>query len=427
MNKLFFSFFSFIIVLILSSCETGEDSLFNGSDLSESISIDAYITHSLDTASHRLKTDTLHPNDSVIFLVSVYPSKAIHMQNYFWKINGIKRGTEFSFRSAFQNPGKQTAIFHLVDYYGDTITDTLTIWISNPPQLNDSLFIPAKGTQQISTENGISFVWQANDLDTNDPLHHHFHLFNSETSFVDTIVYEPYFNYPYPLPPLHQFFWSVETFDSFNMKASQKIESSFFTKSYSPDKGAVVIPVSSQNSILYPKLKYQITPKSGQTLPPLVLEQKDNYFAKGNALLNDLEKGDYEIQLFHSEYPDFNMSPVSFSIRNNEVTLLDSLTLKDTIPPIVKDLKSDLDSLTIADTLSFIISDGGVPLTKNNIQVYFDSQQFVSWSYSDSLISVVISEEKQNDFFHLLSFKILDNSSNVTKQTFYLSPKAKTE
>ena len=91
MKKLFFSYFIFAFILILVSCNAGENALFDGSEYEGTISIDAHITHSLDTSSLRVKTDTLIPGDSVIFLVSVYPSKAIRLQNYFWKINEKKR------------------------------------------------------------------------------------------------------------------------------------------------------------------------------------------------------------------------------------------------------------------------------------------------------------------------------------------------
>jgi hypothetical protein len=421
MKKLFFICLSLVLTLILISCNGGDDALFTGSEYAETISIDAHITHSLDSSSQRVKSDTLIPRDSVIFLVSVYPSKAIRLQNYFWKINEKKRGAEFSFRSAFENAGKQTVVFHLVDYYGDTLTDTLIIWVSNPPELNDSVFVPANESQHISSEKGISFIWNASDQDSNDPLKHHFRLFNNDSSFVDTIVYEPYFHYPYQLPPLHQIFWSVETFDSFNLKAPQKIESTFYTESFSTEDGAVVIPISAKNNSLYEKLDYIITPKENQPLPLYITEKENIFLNKGILHLSSLKEGAYEIEVFHSEYNDFKMKPLFFSIIKEEVLVLDSITLTDSIPPIISNLNSSSDTIPIQDSLSFSITDGGIPLTKNNIQVYFDSQLFISWSFSNSVISISIPKEKQNDFLHLLSFKITDFSSNVNKKTYYLS------
>ncbi len=422
MKKLFFSYFIFAFILILVSCNAGENALFDGSEYEGTISIDAHITHSLDTSSLRVKTDTLIPGDSVIFLVSVYPSKAIRLQNYFWKINEKKRGAEFSFRSAFEKAGKQTAVFHLVDYYGDTLTDTLIIWVSNPPQLNDSVFIPAKASQHISSEKNVSFVWDASDPDSNDLLKHHFRLYNNDTSFVDTILYEPFFNYPFQLPPLQQFFWSIETFDPFGLKAPQKIESSFFTKSLSPEEGAVIIPISSKNFSLISKLDYIITPKEGQVLPLYLLEKEKPSLDKGLLHLSFLKEGTYEIDLFHSQYPDFKISPVSFSIKKEDVLILDSILLTDSISPFLFNLNSTNDTIDNQDSLYFYVSDGGIPLTKNNIQVYFDSELFQSWTYSDSIVWISIPKEKQNDFWHLLSFKITDFSTNVKKHTFYLSP-----
>ena len=193
------------------------------------------------------------------------------------------------------------------------------------------MFVPANESQHISSEKGISFIWNASDQDSNDPLKHHFRLFNNDSSFVDTIVYEPYFHYPYQLPPLHQIFWSVETFDSFNLKAPQKIESTFFTESFSKDEGAVVIPISAKNNSLYENLDYIITPKENQPLPLYITEKENFFLSKGVLHLRSLKEGAYDIEVFHSEYNDFKMSPLSFSIIKENVLVLDSITLTDSI------------------------------------------------------------------------------------------------
>ena len=138
--------------------------------------------------------------------------------------------------------------------------------------------------------------------------------------------------------------------------------------------------------------------------------------------LSFLKEGTYEIDLFHSQYPDFKISPVSFSIKKEDVLILDSILLTDSISPFLFNLNSTNDTIDNQDSLYFYVSDGGIPLTKNNIQVYFDSELFQSWTYSDSIVWISIPKEKQNDFWHLLSFKITDFSTNVKKHTFYLSP-----
>lgn len=406
--------------LCFLSCDRGENTLYIESEIAVPITIDARVTHSLDTLKARTKCDTLNHGDSVIFLVSVYPSKAIRMQNYFWTINEEKRNSEFSFRTAFEKSGKQLAVFHLIDYYGDTLTDTLVLWVSKPPTLNDSIFIPAKGTQQLAVENGMTFVWNAEDPDPEDFMEFHFRLYDADSIYVDTILTQPYFKYQHKLPSLQQMFWTVEAFDSFKMKAPEVIRSFFFTKSYTKDEGAVIVPVSQKNSILFAKLKHQLIPKEGQLLP--VLTANPDGFSKGSLRLSSLKQGAYQILLFHPDYPDYKMDTVSFFVRKQEVIVLDTLILKDTTAPTLDAIGSTSDTINISDSLYFLITEAGLPLNKNNIQIYLDSKAYYNWALNDSIITVYTPKEKQNGFWHLLSFKIVDESSNGFKRTFYLSP-----
>lgn len=425
MKKNLLGFLIWVAALFFLSCDTGEGALFIKSETTEPITIDARVTQSLDTSKVRTKSDTLHPGDSVIFLVSVYPSKAIRMQNYFWTINEKRRNAEFSFRTAFEKPGKQVAIFHLVDYYGDTLTDTLVLWISNPPTLNDSVFIPAKGSQQIAAENETAFVWNSEEPDPDDFLRFHFRLYDTDSVYVDTNVSSSYFKYPHKLPPLQQVFWSVEAFDSFKMKAPKAIRSFFFTKGYTQDEGAAIVPVSSKNSALFAKLQCQLIAKEGQLLPVSTLSSSP--FSKGSLRLPSLKEGAYQILLSSPDYPDYKADTANFYVQKQKITVLDTLVLKDTTAPVLHFHGLTADTIAISDSLSFLMIEKGLPLNKNNIQVYFDSKAYNSWLLNDSLITVYIPKEKQTSFWHLLSFTIIDMSSNSFKHTFYLSPPESSE
>ena len=73
-----------IIVLTFGACTNSDQYLFNSSTPNESISVKALLTTSFDSSVAKVKSDTIRPGDSLIFLTEVYPSKSIGHKRYFW-------------------------------------------------------------------------------------------------------------------------------------------------------------------------------------------------------------------------------------------------------------------------------------------------------------------------------------------------------
>ena len=148
-----------IIVLTFGACTNSDQYLFDSSTPSESISVKALLTTSFDSSVAKVKSDTIRPGDSLIFLTEVYPSKSIGHKRYFWLLDGAPFANEFSFRNTILDPGVHEVVFVFVDSFGDTLSDTVSVTVATPPVLDDSLFIPACGTQNNEPDSALNFAW----------------------------------------------------------------------------------------------------------------------------------------------------------------------------------------------------------------------------------------------------------------------------
>jgi hypothetical protein len=408
----------YFLFLFLWACDSRNEALFTLPEDTENIQIEARITRSLNEidAPYR-KSDTITPFDTVLLMVHVQPSKAIRIKNYYWTLDTKKKANEFSVKTNFSKSGKHLAIFHLIDFYGDTLKDTLSIWVSKPPVLDTLHYTPAKASKSISDKKGVSFVWSAKDEDPQDHLKHRFRLYTKDTVLVDSMLYTHYFEYQNPLPSLEPIFWMVETFDSFHMKSKNTLQSYFTTQSLSK-LGAVFIPFSKNNMDVFSELSVNLIALEGQKLPRLNSPSKTYFYQ------NDLEKGAYSIAIHNSEYPDYKSDTIYFNIKQEELQFLDTLSLNDTSPPQIHSMQKSNDTLNNDDSLFFKLTENGFPLNKNNIKVFFDSKVYHQWHfYNDSLLYVLVPPEQQKFFWHILSFIIEDHSKNKLNKSFYLSPK----
>ena len=130
--------FAFVLATALAShfsaCSNGEDYLYD-EEQSTFIEVSAEMAYTFDSNSVRMKSDTLTPADTLIFIANILPSKSIKIKRYLWTIDGEAFSYDFSFRKNIEKPGLHKVAFYLETYLGDTLSDTLTLQVSNLPIL----------------------------------------------------------------------------------------------------------------------------------------------------------------------------------------------------------------------------------------------------------------------------------------------------
>ncbi|MCF0220666.1 MAG: hypothetical protein HUK19_00080 [Fibrobacter sp.] len=410
-------------IAALCSCSQFDDVVFN-EGTPQQLAIQAYFSKNLDSNTVGIKSDTIHPGDSIILLTSVYPSKAIRSKEYYWTMDGNFYCFEYNCKRAEYKPGHHQFNFIFVDYFGDTLKDSLDLYIGSVPLLDKRNFIPANNTQYFAPSDFINFAWNVYDPDSMWDMSHHFVLkeapgyYGNPKVLVDTILHEASFTYLKGFDNLGMYQWSVSVQNELRQKAQDTIRSTFSTRGIRNE--AALFGFINHSS-------------SEQTLPfHLWLTNSDGYMVyddtvfstKGSAfVVKPLNPGKYTLYAMAQDYTDFGVDTTKFEIKANQVLTLDTIEMKDTTPPRITAIGSyDGESLDYSDTLKFVIKDFGGKVLEKRIKVALDADNISSFHFSNDTLFVSISELKNSWATRIVSITAYDYSSNKAKKSFKVLP-----
>ena len=398
-----------------TACDGLDDNgLFDEAN-ADTVSVQAYLTHSLDSSGMRFKADTLLPTDSIILIATISPSKSIRMQDYFWQMDSKTIGYDFSFKTHIQEPGHHTLRFVILDRFGDTLSDTLSIWVSRPPVLNDSEFIPADSTQNIDISSGASFAWAASDSDAGAHLSYHFLLEDADTTYADTLLDVPYFHYSGQLPNLQKMEWEVSAADEFGFLAKDTLRANFYTAGIGKES-AIFASVSSGADSVRKELRATISNESGKSI-----FTDEEFGNSGDFRAAPLSAGKYKLYLYNPRYPDYRLDTIAVTLAAGESRDLGKLSLTDTIAPVISAVNTSSDSLASADTLKFSVTDGGGTISNSLCRIYLNGSIYSSWTISNDTLRVAVPSTLSIEW-QPLRIQVYDNARNFTKHTYYIEP-----
>lgn len=412
------------IALLFAACTNSDDFLYDESEATF-IEVSAEMAYSFDSLSERSKIDTLRPGDSLIFIANILPSKSIKIKRYLWTLDGDAFSYDFSFRSAIWDAGEHKVVFLLETFFGDTLSDTLTIHVSNPPVLLDSAFIPAKGTQGIPTTGGISFAWNAYDPDSIAQLYYHFTI----DGVVDTLLSEPNFTYWGRLEPLSHYNWHVQAINEFGFASNNTIESNFFT-SGGPNESGITgfIELATHNGFTNAfafNAKVSILDTAGNEIYSDVV--KGNTQSSLPFVISPLSAGNYKVAVAIPTYPDFSTDTLDITLSANEVQETNTITLHDTIPPQIAFIGSTFadrvsDTIPYADTLRFLITDFGSPQSQKTVAAYLESTLLNEKAGAGDTFTVVLPPNTKTWNYRYIDIVATDASKNKTIRSFTVEP-----
>lgn len=407
-----------VLVLALFACTNSDEYLFNDQAPQE-IAISAVITKSFDSDAKKVKADTIQPGDSLIFLTSVSPSKSIRNKQYYWTIDGGNFASEYSFQKSINDPGIHKVAFVFVDFFGDTLSDTLTITVATPPMMDTEHFIPATGTQNLAPDSAIHFAWNSYDPDSLWDLSFRFTLQDSDKdTIVDTLLHQTYFKYRKKLSSLKKYTWTVKAYNEFNQKSNETLTASFYTKGRKGD-GAVSGTLRTNSSHKEQDFNIILLDSLQVPLDTLLLSGKPN----ADFNIQPLVKGKYSLAASIENASDFKVDTIRFILEANQVTQLDTITLVDDIPPRIQSM-SENDTLDISDTLRFIVFDQGGPLSTSKINISYENKNLQDFALSKDTLYVPFNKEAsaQNWTTKFITVSVTDPSLNTAKHIFYLRP-----
>ena len=453
------SFFSVIFAIaalsMLTSCSDSDQYLYDEED-SVALQIHAEMAITYEIDSLRVRADTITSKDTLIFIGEITPSRQAHYREYYWTLDGEDFSNDMNFRKPVTKAGYHEVCFVVTDYFGDTLRDTLRLWVTNPPIIEPQGFIPAKGSQGLSPKEGIHFAWHGYDPDSISKVYYQFKiqepkglsytydlnrkLYTSSTSVLDTLIETPYFTYwdnpgfYHRLENLKFYTWEVRAVNEFGLESDTLIRGNFFTKG-NRSEGGVQTFIRFSNESLYDsysrngKIHLDIL----DSLSNLVAEREIG-LDTNQLVVSPLKPGKYRIIASLPKLKDFNPDTVNAEVFPGEVAIADTLRLLDTIPPSNKYLASngqlqDIDTLDFKDTLRFYFDEHGGNFYHNffwNGQELRGSNYFRENFFNEDrtadTVFLMLPKSYKSWTYQLLSVNAYDYSGNLNSKTYVIRP-----
>ncbi len=405
----------------------------------------------------RVRADTVTSKDSVIFIGEIMPSRQAHYREYFWTLDGKEFSNDMNFRKPVTKAGYHEVCFVVLDYYGDTLRDTLRLWVSNPPIIETQGFIPAIGSQGLSPKEGITFAWHGYDPDSISKVYYkleiqeprglaytydlHKKLYTASNDILDTLLDEPFFTYwdnpgsYHRLENLKFYTWSVRAVNEFGQESDSLIQGEFFTKGHR-NEGGVQTFIRFSNESLYDRYYFSYLGKIHldilDSLSNPVVEHEVG-LDTNQAVISPLEPGKYRIIASLPKLTDFVPDTADVTVLPGEIVIADTLFLKDTVPPSNKHLspeglQQDIDTLDFKDTLRFYFEDHGGDLRQ---EVLWNGQELRGYDYRNTLYSddhtsdtilITLPRSYKSWTYQLLTLKAFDYSGNTNFKTYVIRP-----
>lgn len=406
-----------ILATIFIACS--EDSVsFDTKDV-ETVSVAAYLIRTDDSTRTRIKSDTLLPTDSVVLIASIEPSRSIRMTDFFWQIDSGRSISEFSVRTAFEDPGKHFAKFILLDRFADTLRDSVTVWVTPQPVLDTEKIIPKNNSQGIRPDQPLYFVWEPSQANPDANVQYAFSLRCGTELFADTVLSRSEFTFAGTLPELEMCSWEVQASDQFGRKSATEIFARFFTTSLdSSENGAAFFSLDLTDTRLADSLKAALFDSSGNLLFDTLFDISTELF---DIAFRKLPQASYRAFFQSARFPDFQSDTISFRVAANRTTFLESFPLRDFIAPEIQDSNSP-DSISRQDTLLFQINESGLPLEKANLKVVLNGLAFKDWEFSSDSLQIFLHNAGQTFSWSPLTISVTDKSGNSSSRNFFISP-----
>ena len=132
-----------------------------------------------------LKDTTIALKDTVFLIGNILPERGTHIQKYFWKDPNNNIFKEFQIKFKPTKPGNFVYHFTIVDFHGDSLSDSVQINVSTPPVLDSIHWLPENNSSRLSPDS-VFFSWNASDKD-NDNLFYIFEIFENNKKIIDTL------------------------------------------------------------------------------------------------------------------------------------------------------------------------------------------------------------------------------------------------
>ena len=275
---------------------------------SEEIAISAFI---LGQDSTQIKDTTITLNDSILLIGNIFPERKNHIQKFFWKTPENAFYKEFQIQVKPNFPGDFTYHFFVIDFHGDSLSDSIQIHVSTPPVLDSNSFLPENNSSRLPPDSLI-FSWLASD-DDKDELFYQFKLFQDENLIIDTSLNETFFKLPFDLQALESYRWELSVFDSKGIQGNTLI--STFSTGTKSNKARFRGEISIFPDTLLSQIILTLESKDSSQ----ILSLQNGFFDS-----KEIPPGDYKLSAKLPSYADYKTESISVTLKKGD--FLDKLS-----------------------------------------------------------------------------------------------------
>ena len=450
MNKLFFVFALVGLFLLLAGCR--EDALISRTDI-QFLQQGILVTTNSDEDFYIRQTellDTLYINqgEAVTFTASyalngnsISSDSAISLYNsHYWEIDGQTFNSN-SFEYTFDSTGYRLGILSTVDFTGDTLKDTIHIFVGTPLSIT-LVTPPLNASVEPLSDDYIELNWDISGIDpwekstcavyaavaegvSLSPSTHWLDILDSVSTLSEgdckngmrlkgPLISEEWLemnNLDLKDTTLIVY-WGVKAtaYTDFGFKEQAKDASSFNTKF--TNKNVSVLQVKPSYEYLTPGTKIStrivLINARGDTL-------KTVYYEKTNESINInvQPQSGLRIYAYETKQTDYIASPIVIDVpERSMLRLADSIVFTDKIPPKASPLKN---AFALTDSIRFYFMDNGAginPTQKKFVIADFDTVNVV---YESSILSFANPCRKECQ----IKVPIPDNARNRNAEMFW--------
>ena len=300
-----------------------------------------------------------------------------YIQNFLWTIDG-KGYISSAVSQTFPDSGIFDIILRTVDFFSDTLKDTLTLFVNSPIEVFPVFPENGFSANPLDTQ-GVTFQIQTTGINSWQEAECTLYLSSDRASVwnfpIDTLPCNGSYRIRGPLmagdsvlfkDSSFSFYWAVSAKvpDSENVFDADSSEIRHFrTALVGSEKSHLVIPIR------YKSLSPNISPSG------TVLVQSPNHGIIANASVTknpetvrlEISTDDtLQVSVYDSLRSEYGRFETNTHLPKFSYAVLDTVVLSDTVPPLRMPKDSKIAS---GDSLSFFVYDGGSGVSQNSIWV----------------------------------------------------------
>lgn len=348
-----------------------------------------------------------------------------YYQSVLWEINGEKFNIP-TFRYVFREPGKNTCTLQTIDNFGDTLFDTVNVYVNTPTHIyltsprdrynqvnvafNDTVVLKwdiqgldpwETATCTVYGSTGEWAVWKVplGEVDCNEPV--------NLIGYMSDMAMDS-------LPPdyTETYYWGVVLKVNTEQGLSEIDSSNVFSFSTRiPDSTASVLHIP----IIYHKMSVLENPETIITITNAkgdTVAQDFSYSSSDNISIYVKPQTGLTVHMEDALHPEFKANDFTIDIPEQTSVDADTVYFTDKVAPIIWPISQEREP---GENFKFLLSDKGSGINTSKIQIYKDELDEIKGLYEEPLLTV----PSIRDSTYTLTIIVYDKAGNTNTPAYW--------